>query len=330
MKKLLFKIPALALCAMLFLSGCGDRQQTEEAERDLIVVGVSQLGAESEWRVANSESIKSVFTEEKGYRLLFDDARQKQENQILAVRKFIQQRVDYIVIVPLYETGWDSVLQEAHAAGIPVILADRMVSVEDDSLYATHIGSDFLHEGELAMQWLERNTDPEKPLRILDIKGTSGSSAQLGRTAALYSSVETHENWEIIAQLDGDFTRAKAYSVVQGYLSEQNEKPYIDVLYCENDDGAFGAIQALEEAGYVCGENGITVITFDATRASLEACMEGTISLAVECNPLIGPQIEATVRLIEHGGTPAKRQYAKEKCFTRDMLTETMIEKRQY
>lgn len=296
----------------------------------MIVVGVSQLGAESEWRVANSESIKEALSEENGYRLLFDDARQKQENQILAIRKFIQQQVDYIVIVPLSEIGWESVLQEAKDAAIPVILADRMVQVDDPSLYATHIGADFLREGQMAMEWLEANTPPEQPLQILHVQGTQASSAQMGRSAALLAAVERHDNWELLAQLDGDFTRAKAYSVVQSYLAQQTEKPPIDVVYCENDDEAFGAMQALEEAGYICGEDGITVITFDATRASLEACLAGKICLAVECNPLLGEQVEETIQLIERGGTPVHQQYPEEKYFTRENLTEAFIETRPY
>ena len=132
------QILILLLAAALLLGGCRPNAEAPEAAEDkLIVVGISQVGAESDWRVANTESMKAVFTEENGYRLLFEDARQIQENQIRAVRRFIQQRVDYIIIMPLSETGWDSVLQEAKDAGIPVILADRTVDVEDDSLYTT-------------------------------------------------------------------------------------------------------------------------------------------------------------------------------------------------
>ncbi len=325
------KLYALLICLALSLCGCAGDIPVDEAEENLIVVGVSQIGAESEWRVANSESIKSSLTEENGYRLLFDVARQKQENQIIAVRKFIQQQVDYIVIVPLCETGWDSVLQEARDAGIPVILADRMVAVDDESLYSAHVGSDFFREGEHAVQWLEENADPEMSINILHIQGTRGSSAQIGRTAALEEAVKKYGNWTLLAQLDGDFTFAKAYSVVRDYLSQQSPAPEIDVLYCENDNEAFGSIQALEEAGYkVGGDGGVKVITFDATRTSLEACLNGKISLAVECNPLLGPLIQKIIRKMERGGTPEKNHYVEEKCFTQDMLTEELIAERQY
>ncbi len=320
----------LFMCAAIVLCGCSKQPPAEEQEDELIVVGVSQIGAESEWRVASSESIKSVLTEENGYRLLFDVARQKQENQITAIRKFIQQRVDYIVVMPLSEKGWNSVLKEAKDAGIPVIIADRMVKVDDTSLYAAHVGSDFVKEGELAVKWLEENIDAEAPLHILHIQGTSDSSAQLGRTAALQRAVDNHGNWELMAQIDGDFTRAKAYAEVWSYLAKQANRPEINVAYCENDNEAFGTIQALEEAGYTCGGDGVKVITFDATRASLEACMEGKISLAVECNPLLGPKIEEIIEIMEKGEKPEKQQYLEEKCFTKDMLTKELIEERQY
>ena len=237
---------ALLLAGLLTCPACGARQhpQTDAADEGLIVIGMCQVGAESDWRVANSESMKAVFTEENGYRLLFEDARQKQENQITAIRKFIQQQVDYIVLMPISETGWDSVLQEAKEAGIPVILVDRMVDVEDASLYAVHIGSDFRKEGARAAGWIaEAFEDAEGPVRIIHIQGTLGSTAQLGRTEALEEAAAVHENWEILARLDGDFTQAKTYEVMTEYL--RSLPGDIDVVYCENDNEYFGAIQAL-------------------------------------------------------------------------------------
>ena len=126
-----------------------------EAENDVITIGFSQVGAESDWRTAHSESIKKVFSEKNGYELIFDDARQKQENQVAAIFSFIQQEVDYIVLAPVTETGWDTVLQEAKDAGIPVIVVDRMVKVSDESLYTAWVGSDFKLEGRKACAWLD-------------------------------------------------------------------------------------------------------------------------------------------------------------------------------
>lgn len=330
MKKRFFAI--LLALVMALASACGVRPETlrDPAEEDLIVVAMCQVGAESDWRVANSESMKSVFTEERGYRLLFEDARQKQENQITAIRKFIQQRVDYIVLMPISENGWDSVLQEAKRAGIPVILVDRVVDVEDETLYAAHIGSDFRREGTAAVKWLESVYPDGGPVRIIHIQGTLGSTAQLGRTAALEEAVARHENWELTAQLDGDFTQAKTYEVMRDYLSGLPRGEPADVVYCENDNIAFGAIQALEEQGFTCGRGGVDVITFDATRNALTDCMNGKISLAVECNPLLGPLVEEAIQTLEAGGTPEKHRYVEERVFTGEQLTAELIEGREY
>ena len=328
-----FPIVLLGLSLVLG-SACGagrDPQGDPSNNEDLTVVGMCQVGAESDWRVANSESMKAVFTEENGYRLLFEDARQKQENQITAIRKFIQQQVDYIVLMPISESGWGSVLQEAKEAGIPVILVDRMVDVEDESLYAAHIGSDFLREGRRAVSWMEDTfREAGGPVRVIHIQGTLGSTAQLGRTAALEEAVEAHEDWELLAQMDGDFTQAKAYEVMTGYLSSPSGEGDIDVVYCENDNIAFGALQALEEQGYVCGTDGVSIITFDATRGALTECLNGRIALAVECNPLLGPLVETVIRDMEAGRTPEKHSYVEEQVFTSEDLTAALIEGREY
>lgn len=322
------RLIALAL-SLLLLAGCA-AGETEPTEEDLIVVGISQVGAESDWRVANSESLKAAFSESRGYRLLFDDARQIQENQIMAVRKFIQQQVDYIVLMPLSETGWDSVLQEARDARIPVVLVDRMADVEDASLYAAHVGSDFYGQGKKAVAWIEgKHNDPAETVEIIHIQGTLGSTAQLGRTAALEDGMARHENWNLLTRLDGDFTQAKTYEAMGRYLDDLPEGQNIDVVYCENDNEAFGAIQALEEQGYVCGRD-VDVICFDATRNALRLCMAGKISLVMECNPLLGPMAEEIVRTLEAGQTPKKQQYIEEQQFTPETLTEEIIANREY
>ncbi len=320
---------SLVLALAALLAGCADRQAEAPQEEELIVVGISQVGAESDWRVANSESMKAVFTEENGYRLLFDDARQMQENQIMAIRKFIQQQVDYIVLMPMCESGWDSVLQEAREAGIPVILVDRMADVEDESLYAAHVGSDFYAQGKKAADWIAAHYDDAEQVQIVHIQGTEGSTAQIGRTKALEDAAAAHENWSVLARLDGDFTQAKAYEVLCQYLDALPEPQQIDVVYCENDNEAFGAIEALEERGYVCGVD-VNVICFDATRNALELCMQGKIALAVECNPLLGPLVEQTIRTLQAGGVPAKRHYVQEQQFTAQTLTKELIAGREY
>lgn len=328
MRKLL--APLLALC---LLAGCAPAHRPPEDPAAIIhtVIGVSQVGAESGFRVTNTESIRSVFTEEAGYRLLFEDARQKQENQIAAIRKFIQQQVDYILLMPLYVTGWESVLQEARAAGIPVILVDRVIETEDDSLYTAHVGSDFRWEGEQAVAWLEETfREAPGPVNILHIRGTLDTSAQLGRSNALEEAVAQHESWSFLAQLDGDFTQAKTYEATTRWLDSQPQPPDIHAVYCENDNTALGAIQALEERGYLCGPEGIRVISFDATRQGLDYCLEGKISLEVECDPLVGPQVEQIIQILERGDVPDKHYYTRERLFTPEDLTREFIDQRPY
>lgn len=320
----------LALC---LLASCAPRQREADTSlpSDLTVIGVSQVGSESGFRVANSESIHAAFTEEAGYLLLFDDARQKQDNQIAAIRKFIQQQVDCILLIPLCVTGWDSVLQEAKDADIPVILVDRTAEVADETLYAAHIGSDFQWEGEQAAAWLEEAfQDAQGPVNILHIQGMMGSSAQLERTAALEEAVGRHENWTLLAQLNGDFTQAKTYEETANWLDSQPKRPDIHALYCENDSSAFGAIQALEERGYQCAPDGIRVVSFDATRQGLSYCLEGKISLEVECDPLVGPLVEEVVRILEAGGAPDKHYYPQEQLFTAQDLSQEFIDQRPY
>lgn len=320
------RILLLTILALL-LSGCGTSHTEEKAEEPL-VIGICQVGAESDWRVANSESMKAVFTEENGYRLLFEDARQIQENQIIAVRKFIQQQVDYIVLMPLSESGWDSVLQEARDAGIPVILVDRMVDVEDEALYTAHVGSDFYEEGQKAVQWIQEQYG-EGPVNIIHIQGTMGSTPQLGRTQALEDGLQDHPDWQLLTRLDGDFTQAKACEVLGEYLDTMSVEESVDVVYCENDNEAFGAIEALEARGYRCGED-VAVICFDATRNALELCRDGKIALAVECNPLLGPMVEEIIQKLEAGETPQKQYSVQEQTFTRSDLTQGLIDSRAY
>ena len=323
MKRLLSLFLLLAL-----LTGCA-AESPESPEEQLTVVGISQVGAESDWRVANSESMKQAFSEEKGYRLLFSDARQKQDNQIMAVRKFIQQQVDYIVLMPLCETGWDSVLQEAKDAGIPVILVDRMAQVSDESLYAAHLGSDFYGEGRRAAAWMERRYANRETVNIIHIQGTLGSTAQLGRTRALEEAVAAQENWQILTQLDGDFTQAKTFEALGNYLDTLPKEQTIDAVYCENDNEAFGAIEALQARGYRVGRD-VDIICFDGTRKALELCMDGKISLVLECNPLLGPLAEQVVRALEAGSIPPKQNYIPEEVFTKKDLTQEIIDAREY
>ena len=314
------------LTLLLLLTGCGSEPvQVAPPTR----VGFSQLGAESDWRVANTASMMDSLSEEHGYELLYENARQRQANQLAAVRNFIVQGVDIIVIAPLEETGWEGVLQEAKNANIPVLIVDREVAVEDTELYLTQIGSDFLTEGLQAVSWLEQELSGcEDEVNILHLQGTYGATAQLLRTKAIEDAVEKHDNWSFAAQLSGDYTESKGYEVVRDYLKEHRD---IDVIYSENDNMTFGAMRALEEAGISYGVDGaVTIVSFDAVHRALEQCREGKINLCVECNPLHGPRVDELIRQYLSGEEIPKRIYVEEQLFTPDMLTEELITARAY
>ena len=336
MKKV-FSMVCIVLLLAGLLGGCAGQKQSQEdgSEEDLgnlIVVGFSQVGAESEWRVANSESMKSALSEENGYELIFDDARNEQENQIRAIRTFIQQDVDYIVFSPRVETGWNSILQEARDANIPVIVIDRDIEVEDRNLYTAYIGSDFRKEGNTAVNWLEkllkRQGRTEETVNIIHIQGTIDSSAQIGRTAALEEALGRNPNWKLIKQEQGDFTRAKAYEVMGTILKNTRD---IDVVYCENDGEALGAIDAMEEVGLTCNaDGGVIVISFDATRLGLTYCLQGRIAYNVECNPLQGPYVADIIQRMERGETVEQEKYIDETAFDCYSVTQKMIDERGY
>ena len=293
------------------------------ADGDLITVGYAQVGAESDWRTANTESFKSTFTEENGYKLIFDDAQQKQENQIKAIRSFIQQDVDYIVVAPVVETGWETVLEEAKEAGIPVILSDRQMQLSDDSLYEAWVGGNFVKEGETCGDWLadylEKQGRADEEINMVTIQGTIGASAQVGRTEGMENKLKEHSNWNMLDKQSGEFTQAKGQEVMESMLKQYDN---INVVYCENDNEAFGAIDAIEAAGKTVGSdiaNGeIMVISFDTTNAGLTDTLAGKITCDVECNPLHGPRAEELIKALEAGEEVEKLNYVDEEIFATD------------
>ena len=336
----------MILGSAILLSGCQvteERQretaytsassQTEtEIDENLIVVGVSQLGAESDWRIAQTNSIKESLTAENGFYMIFDNAQQKQENQIKAVRNFILQEVDYIVLDPIVVSGWETVLQDAKDANIPVILVDRDVEVEDDSLYVTSVVTDMVAEGRNAGYWLEdyleKQGREDEDIQIVMLLGTEGASAQIGRTEGFTEVAGQHENWKILEQIDGDFTQAKGRESMETLLKKYDD---IDVVISENDNMTFGAIDAIQDAGRSCGPGGdMIMISFDAVRAALEAMQAGEINADFECNPLQGPKLAETIKRLENGEEVEKVQYIEETYFDTTMDLETLIRGRAY
>lgn len=300
-------------------------------DESLIVVGVSQVGSESVWRTANTASIQNVFTKENGYFLLFKNARQKQENQIKALRSFISQRVDYIVFSPITESGWETVLQEAKEANIPVILIDRKVNILDDSLYVSWIGSDFINEGRMAGEALEecliRQNRQDDSIHIVVLQGTKGATSTIGRTEGFALVADTHENWHLLEQADAQFTTAKGEEEMERLL---NRYERIDVLISQNDDMTFGALEAIRKDGRpIGGEDGMIIISFDAVDNALKLVEEGLIAADIECNPNQGEYVEQVIKRMETQQSVAKLYFVPERVFTAENVGERLNEKQK-
>lgn len=329
LKRLLVKIISVAM--LLMVTGCAkgseanNTQSDSPAKENLTVIGFSQLGAESDWRSSNTQSMRETFTEENGYRLIFEDGQQKQANQIMAIRKFIQQEVDYIVLAPVTEKGWDTVLREAKDADIPVIIVDRMVDVEDDSLYKCWVGSDFELEGKKVCQWLndycKKKHIPSSKLKIVDLQGNIGATAQIGRTKGLADSARENK-WNVLEYTPADFTQTKGREVMANLLRKHKD---INVVYCENDNEALGAIEAIEAAGRKAGSNikegEIMVLSFDGVNEEARKYVtEDKISCIAECNPLHGPRVKGIIEKLEKGQEPPKLSYVSEEIYVHDSI----------
>ena len=297
-------------------AGGGEAAGGGDAGAAAITVGFSQVGAESEWRTANTRSVKESLAE-PDFRLKFSDGQQKQENQIKALRSFIAQKVDVIAFSPVVETGWDTVLAEAKAAGIPVVLTDRAVSVPDESLYVTLIGSDFVEEGRRAARWLlDDSKGKAGPIRIVELQGTVGSAPANDRMKGFAEVIGQDTRFKIVRSQSGDFTRAKGKEVMEAFIKAEG-KQKIDVLFAHNDDMAIGAIQAIEEAGLKPGED-IHIVSIDGVRGAFEAMKAGKLNATVECNPLLGAQLAQLIRDVHARKAVPRRVVVEEGVFTRD------------
>ncbi|MDA0642642.1 MULTISPECIES: ABC transporter substrate-binding protein [Nonomuraea] len=311
------------------LAGCGSESgggsEAGGGGGDAIVMGFSQVGAESGWRTANTKSVQDS-AKEAGITLKFSDAQQKQENQIKAIRSYIQQKVDVIAFSPVVESGWDTVLKEAQGANIPVILTDRAVDSADTSLYKTFLGSDFVEEGKKAGQWLvEEYKDASDTVNIVELQGTTGSAPANDRKSGFAEVIGADPKFKIIASQTGDFTRAKGKEVMEAFLKAH---PDIDVLYAHNDDMGLGAIEAIEGAGKVPGKD-IKIITVDAVKDGMQALADGKINYIVECSPLLGPQLMDLAKKVVAGESVPARVVTEETTFTQEQAKEA-LPSRQY
>lgn len=312
---------AITAAAALVLAACGGGGDGGAADSggsapaaggDTLTLGFAQVGAESGWRTANTKSVQDAAAA-AGIELKFSDAQQKQENQIKAIRSYIQQRVDVIAFSPVVESGWDTVLAEANRANIPVILTDRSVEQADGGLlYKTFLGSDFVEEGKKAGEWLLQNVDASAgPVNIVELQGTTGSAPAIDRQQGFADVIAQNPNYKVIASQTGDFTRSGGRQVMEAFLKAN---PDIDVLYAHNDDMGLGAIEAIEAAGKVPGTD-IKIITVDAVKDGMQALADGKINFIVECNPLLGPQLMDLAKKVAAGEEVPARVVTEETTF---------------
>jgi ABC-type sugar transport system substrate-binding protein len=324
----LTQLTLASLAALLVACSGSDPQGSDDGKGgdEPIVLGFSQIGAESEWRTANTTSVQTA-AQEAGITLRFSDAQQKQENQIKALRSFIAQRVDVIAFSPVVETGWETVLREAKAANIPVILTDRAVQVTDETLYVSLIGSDFVEEGRKAGRWLvDYYTNGEGKahqgdVKIVELQGTVGSAPANDRKNGFAEIIAADPRYKVIRSQTGDFTRAKGKEVMEAFLKAEGRN--INVLYAHNDDMAIGAIQAIEEAGLKPGTD-IIIISIDAVRGAFEAMIAGKLNVSVECSPLLGPQLMDAVKKVAAGETIPRRIVTEESVFPMETAADVL------
>lgn len=330
--------PALCRCAIVLavlcmLPACGGSAPSasesattafgakQKTYQDL-VVGFAQIGAESEWRTANTRSIQETATR-MGVELKFADGQQQQDNQIKSIRSFIAQRVDVIGISPVVENGWDTVFAEVKHAGIPLIMLDRHANVPDD-LYSAFIGSDFVEEGQRACNEMARLLNNQGNIVVLE--GTVGSAPMIDRRAGFDECLQAHPSIHVIARQSGDFIRARGKEVMQTFLKSYG--PQINALFAQNDDMALGAIEAIEEYGLTPGVD-IKIVSVDAVRAAFEAMIAGKLNVTIECNPLLGPPFFETALKLANGVSVEKWVKSQENIYRQDTAAQE-LPKRHY
>ncbi len=338
MKLKKFLAIALGLVMTFSLAACGDNggsndskddandKKTESDNKDdkddVISVGFAQVGHESDWRTASTKSAKDVFSKANGYELSFVDCDNDPAKQLEAVRSFIQQGMDYIIIDPIVATGWDTVLTECEDAGIPVIVIDR--TIEDSDKYVSWVGSDFKIEGLACGEWLKAYAEAKgiKEINALVIEGSVGASATIGRTEG-FKEIADREGWKILASQSGDFTEAGGQEVMESFC--QSYKGQFNVVICQNDNEAAGAMTAMDTAGIKYGVDGdVILVSFDANKPYVQMVSEGKINANFECNPMAAPTVSDIIKQIEEGKTPDKEVYVSEHWFAAEDNVKTI------
>ena len=302
-------------------SGGGGGASTQRSGKKL-TVGFSQIGAESAWRTAETESIRSE-AEKRGVELKFTDAQGSQEKQVQALKSFVTQGVDAIILAPKTENGWEPVLREIKRANIPVILVDRGVNAPEE-LYTTLIASDFVQEGRMAGEWLAKHKDGKA--NIAELQGSTGAAPAIDRKKGFQEAIGKYPGMKIIMTQSGDFSRAGGKQVMEAFLKSP-QGSQIDTVYAHNDDMALGAIQAIEEAGRKPGKD-ITVVSIDAVRGAFEAMIAGKLNCTVECNPLLGPAAFDAAEKAVAGQTLPKKTIVQDQIFTQEQAKDAIASRK--
>ena len=325
MKKLLSLMLAVAM--IFALAACGGEKAVETPSDPTEAAGLIKVGIinndpnESGYRTANDADMKRVFTEENGYEASFAYSL-KNDEQIAAAQKFIQDEVDYLLISAAGTAGWDTVLQDAQAAGIEVILFDRTIDA-DESLYVASIVSDMAKEGQTAVDWLASQN--LETYNVIHIPGVMGSSAQIGRTGALDTMVAENDNWNLVTQQTAEWNAETAQQIVQAVIDSGKE---FNVVYAENDDMAKGAVAALDAAGISHGVDGdVIIMGFDCNKWALEELLNGNWNYDGQCNPFQADYIDEIIDGLENGEAPAEKVVImEEKGFDATTITQADVD----
>jgi simple sugar transport system substrate-binding protein len=287
-------------------------------------MGFSQVGAESGWRTANTKSIQDAAAA-AGVDLKFSDANGEQENQISAIRSFVQQRVGVIAFSPVVRTGWDAVLLEAKNAGIPVILTDRAVDTQEKDVFKTFLGADFVQEGQWAGEWVVKQyASAPGPVNIVQLEGTTGADPALERSSGFAKAIAANPNLRVIASQSGDFTRSGGKQVMEAFLKAN---PKIDMVFAQNDDMGLGAIEAIEAAGLKPGQD-IKIVAVDATHDGMQALADGKFNFLVECNPLLGPQLMDIAKKVAAGESVPTRIVTPDQTFDQQQAAAVLPDRK--
>ena len=324
----------LAMAATMAITSCAVPVFADDAAAEGGKIGISMPTQSLERWNRDGSYLEEQF-KAAGYDVELTYSDNETDRQVNDIQNLISDGVNLLVVAAIDGEALNTVMDEAADAGIPVIIVDRMVDVSDDSLYTAWVGSNFKLEGQKAMAWLDAYLEAkgrgDEEINLVDIQGTIGASAQIGRTEGFDEAVEAHDNWTTLAQQSGEFTQAKGQEVMESILKQSGDD--IDVVYCENDNEAFGAIDAIKAAGYeVGGEEGqILVMSFDTTNAGLTQTLSGEITCDTECNPLHGPRVEEIIQKLEAGEDVDKQAYVDEVAFAADdTVTKVTIDGTDY